>query len=90
MTGEHSFTYTAYRSLITDSLLYLLHFMTRSQYVSRLEKQLKQLNEVIDFKIMHGMRYSIESRKHRMILQKIREQRRSQIFGRLFPLSLNF
>jgi len=59
--------------------------MTRSQYIARLRKQLTHINQVIDYKIMHDMRYQAESRKHKLIVQRIREQTRQKYFGRLFP-----
>ncbi len=61
--------------------------MSQHQYISTLERQISSLNERIDAKIMSGQRYAEESRKHRMLLRKIREQKqehRTGFFGRVF------
>ena len=63
--------------------------MSKNQYINSLEQQIKALNERIDAKIISGQEYVAESRKHRMLLQKIRSQRREQkkgLLGRVFPL----
>jgi hypothetical protein len=62
--------------------------MSKHQYITSLEQQINLLNARIDAKIMSGQQYVLESRKHRLLLQKIREQKREQrsgFFGR-FPL----
>ncbi len=59
--------------------------MSQNQYVTTLEKQLKTLNERIDAKIMSGQQYMEEARKHRMLLQKIRSQKKG-FLTRVFPL----
>ncbi len=63
--------------------------MSQHQYITSLEHQINLLNQRIDAKIMSGQQYVAESRKHRMLLQKIRAQKRehrSGVFGRFFPL----
>jgi len=45
--------------------------MSQNQYIITLERQLKSINERIDAKIVSGQRYAEDSRKHRMLLQKI-------------------
>jgi hypothetical protein len=62
--------------------------MSQHQYIATLEKQIASLNRNIDAKILRGQQYAEESRKHRMLLRKIREQKnehRSGFFGKLFP-----
>jgi hypothetical protein len=59
--------------------------MSQNQYIITLERQLKLINERIDSKIMSGQGYAEESRKHRMLLQKIRNQKRG-ILTRVLPL----
>lgn len=59
--------------------------MSQQQYIATLEKQLQALNRSIDAKIMRGQKYIEESRKHRMILRKIQEQKKG-FLGRMFPL----
>lgn len=59
--------------------------MSKNQYISSLERQIQILNERIDAKIVSGQQYVMESRKHKMLLRKIREQKKSTL-GRFFPL----
>jgi uncharacterized coiled-coil DUF342 family protein len=65
--------------------------MSQHQYISTLERQINALNDRIDDKIMSGQQYMAEARKHRMLLQKIRQQKqelkkekKSTFFGRVF------
>ncbi len=65
--------------------------MSQHQYINTLERQINALNERIDAKIMSGQHYMVEARKHRMLLQKIRQQKqevkkekKSTFFGRVF------
>lgn len=58
--------------------------MTKEQYIHKIKKEVKQLNEVIDFKIIHGMRYVNEARRHRILLQKIRAQRPNKFYNLFF------
>jgi hypothetical protein len=60
--------------------------MSQHQYIATLEKQIQVLNRHIDAKILRGQHYAEESRKHRMLLRKIREQKQSGFLGRVFPL----
>lgn len=57
--------------------------MTPNQYKNMIEKEIQKVNERIDYKIVHGMRYSDESRKHKLLLQKISRYRTENIFSRL-------
>jgi hypothetical protein len=62
--------------------------MSKHQYITSLEQQINLLNAHIDAKIVSGQQYVMESRKHRMLLQKIRQQKQEQrggFFAR-FPL----
>ncbi len=60
--------------------------MSQHQYITTLEKQISILNKSIDAKILRGQQYVEESRKHRMLLRKIREQKQTGFLGRVFPL----
>ncbi len=63
--------------------------MSQQEYIITLERQLRTLNQRIDSKIMSGQKYVEEARKHRMIVRKIREQKRegkTGIISRVFPL----
>lgn len=57
--------------------------MTRTQYTKAIELELNRLNERIDSKILRGQEYSFESKKHKLLVQKIRRQSAPSIFSRL-------
>lgn len=56
--------------------------MTQTQYTKAIEQQLFRLNKRIDEKIMRGEAYSTESKKHKLLLDKIRSQRSHSFFTR--------
>lgn len=56
--------------------------MTQTQYTKAIEQQLFRLNKQIDKKIMRGETYSTESKKHKLLLDKIRSQRGNSFFTR--------
>lgn len=59
--------------------------MTQQQYFKVIERQLQQINDRIDTKILKGDSYTTESKKHKELVQKLRAyNRQSSIFGRLF------
>jgi hypothetical protein len=58
--------------------------MSQEQYKKIIERELRNINQRIDFKIIKGEQYAEESKKHKMLLQKIRRQKRKGFFGRLF------
>ena len=59
--------------------------MTKQQYFTIIEKQIQQLNDRIDAKIMHGLSYAAESKKHKELLRQLRLHKKAPIgFGRLF------
>jgi hypothetical protein len=62
--------------------------MSKHKYVKEMERELQRINEVIDFKILHGMAYREETRMHKKLLNQIssiRRQKRSfNLFGILF------
>lgn len=57
--------------------------MTRTQYTKAIQLELARLNERIDSKILRGEAYSAESRKHKLLLAKIRTQLSPSLFSRL-------
>lgn len=42
--------------------------MSKHQYMKHISKELKKINEIIDFKILHGLNYKEETRKHKELL----------------------
>lgn len=67
------------RAVITTTKKY----MTRTQYTKAIERELARLNERIDTKILSGLQYAAESKKHKQLLQQIRSQNSTSIFSRL-------
>ncbi len=69
--------------------------MTHEEYLNQLEKKLRILNRVIDYKILSGKKYSDEAKQHRLILEKIWQHKansqnvpiRSAFFSKLFSSS---
>lgn len=59
--------------------------MSKNQYINSLELQIRVLNERIDAKIVKGLAYKQESRVHKMLLQRLREQQRHGL-GRFIPI----
>ncbi|HTH93071.1 MAG TPA: hypothetical protein VL576_01135 [Candidatus Paceibacterota bacterium] len=59
--------------------------MSQNQYINSLELQIKALNKRIDDKIMSGQQYKTESHRHRLLLQKLREQKKHGL-GRFIPI----
>lgn len=60
--------------------------MSQSQYLKMLEKEIQNINKIIDHKIMRGEEYTKEARDHKLMLKKVRYHSRSRgnIFQRLF------
>lgn len=57
--------------------------MTRSQYKKTIRQQLRDLNERIDYKILNGMRYVEDSRRHKELRRKM--QMKGGLLQKLFP-----
>ncbi|MDQ3076372.1 MAG: hypothetical protein M3Q34_04590 [bacterium] len=60
--------------------------MSQSQYLKILQKELNNLNRIIDDKIIKGESYAREARDHKLVLRKVRyiTNSRRSIFQRLF------
>lgn len=58
--------------------------MTRRQYKSFIERELRKLNERIDISIMQGFDYRAEARRHKVLLSQIKRLKRREIVGKLF------
>ncbi len=59
--------------------------MTRYQYTKKIENEIKKINERIDYKILRGEQYLEDSKRHKVLLSKIRQQRKAGIFVNLIP-----
>lgn len=49
--------------------------MTQTQYTKAIKYEIEKLNKKIDAKILRGEKYSDESKKHKILLQKIYSQK---------------
>lgn len=52
-------------------LIFTSNGMSKLQLERTLKRELKILNEKIDYKIVRGLSYSLESRRHKMLLNKL-------------------
>ena len=50
-----------------------------------LEKELHNINKIIDQKILHGEDYFNEARDHRILVRKVRQHAHKSFFTKLFP-----
>jgi hypothetical protein len=57
--------------------------MSSFQYEKAAEVEIERLNKRIDYKILHGISYSDEARRHKMLRAQIQKarQRRPSLFG---------
>lgn len=62
--------------------------MSKHKYAKEIEREIQRVNEIIDFKILHGMSYQEETRMHRKLLGQLgtmrRHKRSFNLFGMLF------
>ncbi len=67
---ERPFTYTSY--------------MSKVQYLKIIEREIHNVNKIIDIKILSGEDYKREARVHKLLLRKIRQHSTHNFFNRLF------
>lgn len=63
--------------------------MTQHQYTKKIQSELRKLNERIDSKILRGEQYAEDSKRHKILLTRIRKQRKG-FLARLIPSLFNF
>lgn len=51
--------------------------MSKFQFEKEIEAELKRLNDSIDRKIIRGISYAKESRRHKFLLSQLRNMRRA-------------
>lgn len=58
--------------------------MTREHFTKKAEEEINSLNEVIDMKIIKGISYQKEAKRHKFLLSKIGNTTRTQayLFGK--------
>lgn len=65
--------------------------MSQIEYLKMLERELNKLNKIIDLKIVQGQDYRREARDHKLVLKKIRYNKRQGLLNKFFPtLRLKF
>ena len=58
--------------------------MSTNKLISTIQKELENLNENIDLKILKGQSYKRESRRHKQLLSQLRQIRYKSFFDRSF------
>lgn len=54
--------------------------MNNIQYKVALDRELNQLNRQIDAKIIHGLNYKEDAKRHKKLLAQLRQARRAPSF----------
>jgi hypothetical protein len=62
--------------------------MTRENFTKKAQEEIENLNQVIDMKIIKGVSYRNEAKRHRFLMSKIGNTTRIQTF--LFGKSAGF
>jgi hypothetical protein len=58
--------------------------MKYQEYTQHLSKELDSINWVIDEKILRGLSYQLEARRHRELIKQARRARRRPLLDRVF------
>lgn len=61
-------------------------YMSQSQYLKFLEREIQKINKRIDLKIVRGEDYKREARDHKLLLRKVRYHTRASLSSRLINL----
>ena len=79
LTSELQFTYNSYTLEVS-----LAKPMSKQRFIKTIRMELDKLNQDIDLKIIKGLSYARESRRHKMLMSELRKiTRQSGFFGRL-------
>jgi hypothetical protein len=62
--------------------------MSKKQYLKALNKEIQNLNGIIDCKIVEHADYKREARRHRQLLRQIRREERARML--VSPLKFSF
>lgn len=60
--------------------------MSEQQYEQYVDRELRRLNEIIDYNIIHGYGYKRESAQHKALLKKAKVLKRKQLFKNITNL----
>lgn len=61
-------------------------YMSQSQYLKMLEREINKVNKQIDLKILKGLDYRREARDHKLLLKKVRYHTERSLGQRLIHL----
>lgn len=64
--------------------------MTKYKAITTIEKEINKVNDVIDMKIIQGLAYRAEARRHKMLLDKLRRETRPTWQYRLSRMVTSF
>jgi len=82
LTGERSFTYTAFTTKKFKNISKIN--MATTHIAPILEKRIQELNKKIDSKILRGKSYKDEAREHRALLSRVKNLTRRNMFSHSF------
>ena len=64
--------------------------MTKQQTITTINKEINKINEEIDMKIIQGLAYRAEARRHKTLIQKLRSEVRPTWQYRLSRMVTSF
>jgi hypothetical protein len=64
--------------------------MTKHKTIITINKEINKINEEIDMKILQGLAYRVEARRHKMLLDKLRREARPTWQYRLSRMVTSF
>ncbi len=64
--------------------------MTKYKTITTINKEINKINEEIDMKIIQGLAYKVEARRHRILLNKLRSEARPSWQYRLSRMVTSF
>lgn len=64
--------------------------MTKYKAITTIEKEINKVNDVIDMKIIQGLAYRAEARRHKILLDKLRRETRPTWQYRLSRMVTSF
>lgn len=64
--------------------------MTKHKTITTIEKEINKVNDEIDLKIIQGLAYRAEARRHKMLLDKLRRDTRPTWQYRLSRMVTSF
>lgn len=64
--------------------------MTKHKTIITINKEINKINEEIDMKILQGLAYRVEARRHKILLEKLRRDTRPTWQYRLSRMVTSF